>query len=98
MSHHSSVSQLHMVLHTPGQLSHALVLAPVAHPATVGISAHVAPVLSLPVAVHTAHSVATVPLVHLVDTVVAVPASLRVITSVAMHLSGVTRLLIRFKA
>merc|ERR1712200_154367 len=78
--------------------SHALILAPVAHPAAVRVSSHVAPVLSLPVAVHRADTVATIPFVDLVDAVVAVPATVRVHASVASDLSAVTILVVRLKA
>merc|ERR1712193_372928 len=78
--------------------SHALVLAPVAHPAAVQVSAHVAPVLSLPVAVDRANSMAAVPLVHLVDAVVSVPAEVRVISSVTVDLSAVALLSVRLEA
>merc|ERR1712241_433221 len=78
--------------------SHALVLAPVAHPAAVQVSAHVAPVLSFPVAVNRANSVAAVPLVHLVNAVVSIPAEVRVISSVAVDFSAVALLSVRFEA
>merc|ERR1719327_1154236 len=81
-----------------GAASHALVLAPVAHPAAVQVSAHVAPVLSLPVAVDRANSMAAVPLVHLVNAVVSIPAEVRVISSVTVDLSAVALLSVRFEA
>merc|ERR1719327_588326 len=78
--------------------SHALVLAPVAHPAAVQVSAHVTPVLSLPVAVDRANSMAAIPLVHLVNAVVSVPAEVRVISSVTVDLSAVALLSVRLEA
>merc|ERR1712079_664314 len=78
--------------------SHALVLAPVAHPAAVQVSPHVAPVLSFPIAVDRANSMAAVPLVHLVNAVVSIPAKVRVISSITVDLSAVALLRLRFEA
>jgi hypothetical protein len=52
------------------------VLAPVAHPASVGVHSHVAPFFGVPVAHGAAHSRAAVPGVHGINAVVSEPASL----------------------
>merc|ERR1711973_385893 len=59
-----------------GALTKAHVLAPVAHPAAIGVDAHVAPILRLPVARGAAHARAVVPGVDGIDAVVSKPASL----------------------
>merc|ERR1712241_1233318 len=57
-------------------LTKAHVLAPVAHPAAVGVGAHVAPILGLPVAHGAAHARAVIPGVDGINAVVSQPASL----------------------
>merc|ERR1711990_1368824 len=57
-------------------LTKAHVLAPVAHPAAVGVDAHVTPILGLPVAHGAAHARAVVPGVDGINAVVSKPASL----------------------
>merc|ERR1719327_2189641 len=57
-------------------LTKAHVLTPVAHPAAIGVGAHVAPILGLPVAYGAAHARAVVPGVDGINAVVSQPASL----------------------
>lgn len=79
--------------------SHALVLTPSSHPASIGVISIFTPVLGFIVAINSTHSRAAVILVHLLDAVVPIPAALRIRPSVAIIL-GVRVAVhgVRFKA
>lgn len=79
--------------------SHALVLTPSSHPASLGVISHLTPVLGFIVAIWSTHSGAAVILVHLLDAVVAIPAAFRIKPSIAVIL-GVRVAVhgVRFKA
>jgi len=64
--------------------SHALVLTPSSHPASIGVISIFTPVLGFIVAINSTHSRAAIILVHLLDAVVAIPAALRIKPSIAV--------------